>query len=86
MHTLIVIGIGFLTLAACALLGHTFSGSSGTATGLLVFLPLWLIGAGVNLAIGVRQAGYTLAEEAPIFLLVFAVPAAAALLLWWRLK
>ena len=86
MHTLIVIGIGCITLGACALLGHSFGGSSGAATGFLVFLPLWLIGAAVNLAIGVRQAGYTLAEEAPIFLLVFAVPAAVALLLWWRLK
>jgi hypothetical protein len=86
MHTAIVIGIGFITLAVCALLGHTFGGSSGTATGLLVFLPLWLIGAATNLAIGVRQAGYTLSEEAPIFLLVFAIPAAIALLLWWRLR
>lgn len=86
MHTVSVMGIGFILLAVCALLGHTFGGSSGVATGLLIFLPLWLIGAAVNLAIGVRQAGYTLQEEAPIFLLVFAVPAAVALLLWWRLK
>jgi hypothetical protein len=86
MHTVIVIGIGFAALAACALLGHTFGGSSGAATGLLAFLPLWLIGAAINLAIGVRQAGYTIAQEAPIFLLVFAVPTAVALLLWWWLK
>jgi hypothetical protein len=30
------------------------------------------------------EAGYTVAEEAPIFLLVFAVPAAVALLLVWK--
>jgi hypothetical protein len=34
---------------------------------------------------GVKSAGYTLADEAPIFLLVFAIPAAVAVLVWWRL-
>ena len=34
--------------------------------------------------IGVTRAGYSVAEEAPIFLLVFAVPAAMALLVLWR--
>ena len=49
-----------------------------------LFIPLWLLVAGVNLWIGVTRAGYTVAEEAPIFLVVFAVPAAVALLLvWW---
>ena len=54
-------------------------------TAALIFLPLWFIGAGVNMAIGVRKAGYTVAEEAPVFLLVFAIPALVALLLRWRL-
>ena len=54
--------------------------------GALVFLPLWLIGAGINLYVGVKQAGYTVAEEMPIFLLVFAIPAAVALFTWWKLR
>jgi hypothetical protein len=34
--------------------------------------------------VGVAKAGYAVAEEAPIFLVVFAVPAVVALLvLWW---
>ncbi len=34
--------------------------------------------------VGVAKAGYSLAEEAPIFVVVFAVPVAVALLvLWW---
>jgi hypothetical protein len=35
---------------------------------------------------GVKGAGYSVADEAPIFLLVFAVPAAAALIVWWTLR
>jgi hypothetical protein len=33
----------------------------------------------------VAKAGYSVAEEAPIFLVVFAVPAALALLVAWSL-
>jgi hypothetical protein len=43
-----------------------------------------LLGAAVNMAIGVRRAGYTVAEETPVFLVVFAVPALLALFLRWR--
>jgi len=52
----------------------------------LVFLPLWLMGAGINLYLGVKQAGYSVADELPIFLVVFAVPAVVALLVWWKLR
>jgi hypothetical protein len=47
------------------------------------FLPLWLIGAGINMWIGVTRAGYSVADEALVFAVVFAIPAAAALLVWW---
>jgi hypothetical protein len=77
MHTLKVIAGGLILLAVCVLIGRT----AGAAK---LFIPLWLLLAGINLWIGVTRAGYTVAEEAPIFLVVFAVPAAAALLLvWW---
>jgi hypothetical protein len=36
--------------------------------------------------VGVKRAGYSVAEEAPVFLVVFAIPAAAALLAWWKLR
>jgi hypothetical protein len=66
-------------------LGHAFGGGrSGMVTGAQVFIPLWLICAGINLWIGVSQAGYSVAEEAPIFLGVFGVPAAIAVLIWWK--
>ena len=34
--------------------------------------------------IGVAQAGYSFTEEFPIFLLIFLVPAAAAILIKWK--
>jgi len=36
--------------------------------------------------LGVKRAGYSVSEEAPIFLVVFGIPAAAALLAWWKLR
>jgi hypothetical protein len=86
MHTVIVIAAGFGLLGLCALVGRVLGGTAGTATAALVFLPLWLVGAGINMYVGVRRAGYSVAEEAPVFLVVFAIPAAAALLAWWKLR
>ena len=85
MHTVIVIGIGLVVLAACLAVGWAVGGASALPTAALVFLPVWLVGAGLNMAIGVKKAGYTVAEEAPVFLLVFAVPAFLALYLRSRL-
>jgi hypothetical protein len=84
MHTVIVLAVGFAVLLSCAVAGRVFGGPPGAATGALVFLPLWFIGAGINMYIGVKRAGYSVADEAPIFLVVFAIPAAAALILWWK--
>ena len=36
--------------------------------------------------LGVKRAGYSVADEAPIFLLVFAVPAAIALVTWFKYR
>jgi hypothetical protein len=86
MHTVIVIFIGLLLLGACALIGRLLGGGSTLSSALLAFLPIWLLGAGVNMYIGVKRAGYSVADETPVFLVVFAVPAALALLLWWKLR
>jgi hypothetical protein len=87
MHTIKVIAVGCLLLAGCLLIGRLVGGASSgasLATAAKVFIPLWLVAAAVNMWIGVSRAGYTVADEAPIFLVVFAVPAALALLLLWR--
>jgi hypothetical protein len=87
MHTAIVLGGGFSLLLSCLLLGHALGGGvPGAVTGAKLFIPLWLIGAGVNMWLGISQAGYSAAEEFPIFLAIFGLPAAAAGLLWWALS
>jgi len=86
MHTLIVVAVGFGLLALCAILGRLLGGPSGIATAALAFLPMWFVGAGFNMYIGVKRAGYSVADEAPIFVVVFAIPAAAALFAWWKLR
>lgn len=88
MHTVFVLALGFLLLGATLVVARLFGGlgSGPLAAAALWFLPLWLIGASINLWIGVASAGYSLKEELPIFLLVFAIPAGVALLLWWRYR
>jgi hypothetical protein len=85
-HTLKVIGAGFALLAVCLMVARLVGAPSHPhlARAALIFVGLWLIGAGVNMWVGVAKAGYSVAEEAPIFLVVFAIPATVALVIWWR--
>jgi hypothetical protein len=85
VHTVLVIGAALLLLGLCALVGRLVGSSGAVGTAALVFLPLWLLGAALNMYVGVKRAGYSVADEAPIFLLVFAIPAAVALFVWWRM-
>lgn len=86
MHTLKVIAGGLALLVVCILVSRWLGGvrPASLAAGAKAFLPLWLIGAGVNMWIGVSRAGYSVADEAPVFLMVFGVPAAIAAALWWH--
>ncbi|QOY91163.1 hypothetical protein [Paludibaculum fermentans] len=84
MRTLLIIGGGFLLLAICLLVARVVGGSSGLAKGVWVYVPLWLACAAANMWMGVAKAGYSVREELPIFLLIFAIPAAAALLVVYR--
>ena len=86
MRTAVIIAAGLILLAIFVLIGR-FVGSpvaSAMAKGALYFLPVWFIAAAVNMWMGVAKAGYSVAEEAPIFALIFAVPAAVALFAWWH--
>jgi hypothetical protein len=47
-------------------------------------LILWLTITATNMWIGVSKAGYSVADEIPILILLFAVPAVGALLARWR--
>jgi p-aminobenzoyl-glutamate transporter AbgT len=55
----------------------------GLLMGAKLFIPLWLLGAFVNLWIGVNSAGYSWSEELPIFIGIFALPAVVAGAVWW---
>lgn len=88
MHTIVVMASGLALLVICLVLGR-FVGvapTPGMAKGALWFIPLWLIAAAANLYVGVSRAGYSVADETPIFLLIFSVPAIVAIVIWWRLK
>jgi hypothetical protein len=82
MHTIKILLLGFVLLAAFVLVGRWLGNGS---KGALYFLPVWLAAAAINLWFGVAKAGYSVRDEAPIFLLIFAIPATLALLTWWKL-
>jgi hypothetical protein len=86
MHTLMMIGSGLVLLALFVLAGRRLGGgrTAAGARAALFFIPAWLAASTVNLWVGVSRAGYTVAEELPILLVVFGVPAAVAAALWWR--
>jgi hypothetical protein len=86
MHMLLVILGGLLLLGVFALFGKLWGGDvSGVVTGTKFFIPLWLVIALINMWVGVTKAGYTVAQELPILLVVFAVPAAIAAIAVWQL-
>ena len=86
MRTVIIILGGLLLWGICLgagrLLAGRLPGSMAAATA--VFVLLWFIAAGANMWMGVTQAGYSVKEELPIFLLIFLVPAAVAVLVRWK--
>jgi hypothetical protein len=86
MHTLKVIFGGILLLGVCLLVGRWIGGAATTvdATTIKYFLVLWLFATLVNMWVGVSKAGYSVKDEAPVALLVFAVPAIVAIVIWWR--
>lgn len=85
MHTIKVIAAGLLLLAVCLAAGRLAGGPAiAAATPVKFFIPLWLAGTLFNMYIGVTRAGYPVADELPIFLAVFTVPVAVALLIGWK--
>jgi hypothetical protein len=86
MRTALFLVSGLLLLSALLILARLFtthfSSASNWAVG--IFLALWLAITAVNLWVGVSRAGYSVAEELPILLLLFSVPAAIAIALRWK--
>ncbi len=87
MRTGLFLLSGFLFLAGSLTLGKLFSSNYPAAptAATVLFLVLWLVIAAANMWVGVAKAGYSVSVELPIFALIFAVPAAVAVLVRWKL-
>jgi hypothetical protein len=86
MHVAMVIGTGIVLLCVFAMFGWLWGASAaGVAVAAKAFVPVWLLVASVNMWVGVTHAGYTVRQEAPILVLVFAVPAIVAAVVAWQL-
>jgi len=86
MRTALFLLAGFLLLASFLIVAKLFSANYGSATAwaTVAFIVLWLVVTGVNMWVGVNKAGYAASEELPILLLLFGVPALAAIVLKWK--
>jgi hypothetical protein len=87
MRTGLFLLAGFLLLAAFLVIAKLFSENYPSATFIATaaFVGLWLVLTGFNMWTGVSKAGYSVAEELPVLLLLFGVPAAVAVVLKWKL-
>jgi len=79
----IIIAGGLVLLGAFLFIGSRM-GSGAMVTAAKLFIPVWFVAAGINMWMGVARAGYSVAEELPIFLIIFAIPAASAAFMWWK--
>ncbi len=77
MRTIISLIFGSLLAAGFVYVAKALGRS--TLAGIIAFLSVWLVPCVVDTAKGVR-AGYSIAEEIMIHLLLFAVPAGVAYL------
>ncbi len=85
MRTAIILVAGLVLLGVLVLTGWRYgNGAPSAVTAAQIFIPLWLAATLFNMWLGVARAGYSVAEELPIFLLLFGLPAAVAGFLWWK--
>lgn len=87
MHMAMVMGAGILLLVMFVMFGWLWGASTaGMAVAAKLFVPAWLLLALANMWVGVTHAGYTVRQELPILLIVFAVPALVAAMAIWPLS
>ncbi|HEV2571903.1 hypothetical protein [Methylocella sp. CPCC 101449] len=86
MHMAMVIGGGIVLLGLFLLFGKLWGETlPNMAWAAKLFVPVWLVVALVNMWVGVTKAGYSVRDELPILVIVFAIPAAIAAAAIWRL-
>lgn len=84
MRTAIIIIGGLILLGIFMLVGRWSGGGASMVTAAKIFIPVWLAAALLNMWAGVARAGYSMTEELPIFLAIFAIPALVAAFVWWK--
>ncbi len=86
MRTALIMLTSVALFAACIVLFRRFFPVPADAPlrATQAFIAIWFCVTAVNLWFGVTHAGYTLAEELPVFALLFCVPVAGAILAKWR--
>ncbi|HNL91222.1 MAG TPA: hypothetical protein PKH05_19230 [Nitrospira sp.] len=86
MRTIVILSSGLLVLAGLFLFSRLFLElfPSAVSWATYSFIAIWFFATAFNLWVGVTHAGYSVREELPIMLLLFAVPAGAALLARWK--
>ena len=86
MRTLIILLGGFVLWGACLGIAKLVASASASSTTIATtaFAAIWFVVAATNMWVGVSQAGYSFQEELPIFLLIFLVPVAVAVVVKWK--
>ena len=86
MRTVLLLTAGVSLMASLLIVAKLFTEHLPSAPNWAVAfgLVLWLALTGINMWIGVTKAGYSVAEELPIHLILYLVPAAVAVLVRWR--
>lgn len=79
MHTFLVILGGFLLLALVVFSARTLDRAFKPV--LPLYLLVWFGFSALNMGVGIYHAGYSFMAELPIFILVFGLPAIAAVLI-----
>jgi len=81
MHAIMIIAAGLVLLGLFVGIGHLRGGAAGRARAARLHIPIWFVLALINVTIGVVSAGYTVMQEAPVFLVTFGVPAGLAFII-----
>jgi hypothetical protein len=86
MRTGLFLLAGFLLLGVSTIVARLFSqfypSAGAWSTG--VFIAMWFAFATFNMWVGVSKAGYSVAAELPVFVLLLGIPVAAAIFIKWK--
>lgn len=86
MRTAFILASGLLIFFGLFLYARLFVQHYPGAVALVTygFIGFWLAATAFNLWVGVNHAGYSVREELPIMLVLFAIPTVIALATKWK--